>query len=273
MQLTPEFINEIISGQHQLPTVQSYHGYMEVDVVVTKAKKDTRFKPFNPLALISTLDNGMYVNDEQLFFKHDSDWMSIKTAHSSSHCVIVSSGNPLSIINRYFKDVKQVSANPHGLYKARMMKSYFHLFNEPLNTNKSSNRSTVRSISKETFDHLAGLFKKSEDFQLVDDINKYQRWLEETDSDAKTTVTIQVNDVYSFHLHLAKYKGFNIIMGYKEGPDGKATPVIETTYISDEDTIQFEHEYSKITARPLPESIKELIAFSFLSTDLVPLDY
>lgn len=255
MSLDTAFIESVISGKVMLPRMNEYHFFLEVQKVVAKARSDNRFKEIKEDAFnIFQLDDGMYFIDNQsvksLVFKlgkevavfRESD--DILDMRGTCGCRVV--------IDKYFNTHPDTT----GLIKGRMMKSYFHYFEDP--RAKVSIHGQTKKITVEEFEELRVLFKTLEltEFETEEAISD---WLEKTDTNEMSSIVIAWEDLYSLHVHRDAHNGFNVIAALK-GNVG----YLNLTYANTQsDYLDFGSFYKEIHGMEMPDQIKRIIASCF----------
>ena len=246
-----QYVENVCAGLVKLPTTSTYSFFMEVEKVIKKALVDNRFTYVKNFIVLNSVDDGMYVNEDFLYFKLGSDAVFIHRDNDGQSLNRMQGwGNVKRVLDHYFNPVE----NDGNLNRYRLMKSYFHYFENSKGANEI-HRSTFE-LTLDEYNEIISLFKTSGVLE-VKDFYVYSKWLAENESERFVQV-VSFNNVYTLYAHLDRYNGLNIIIG-----------TVDDQYVADcyfgdtENSISFSEVYKELTQTELPYELKQIIAFCF----------
>lgn len=261
MELTAEYIQNIVDGRLTLPLACEFDFHMETEKVIKKAKSDKRFIYINKALFVWDLigyDDGRYVGDEFVGFKLGNEW--VLFVENETQSLMIGTDRVDKVIDAYFTDV---NTKDNTFTKARMLKTYFHYYPNTKQTEVVRRRRRV--ISDEEFKKLADMFKTQDftEFKTADELSKYY---DELPDNSPTISVLKIDDTYTFMVKQDQNVGFHFILANKDNLN-----ILEFSYYprkeSPTDPFSFLDVYKQACPEGMPEVMKFLIAHCFRGAD------
>ncbi len=237
---------------NEFKDINFHYFHMEIGKVIKKAKKDPRFRPLLfPFNLSATAD-GMYVSDHRLLFIFDGDWILIHGDEPGFGDTLQATNGVQKVLEKYFNVIE----SSYSLFRARLMKSYFHISLDRVKT-KAKIITSIKDISKSEKETLTNLFEtlKCETYSP----EEWSEFFTNHIKDNKTGVWYhKIIDTFTIMVCDEKGTGFNINFGTNQSSNKDCISITMSDSIKN-NLFEF---FQSITKTPIPNELKEIISLA-----------